>query len=138
MTFGYIRETSVSAVRTKMLIKMVGEDEALTARPKVDLSRLTLYHDSFFTHIQRCNHCLACYKRAALPMFECLKPFEDQGLKMSKEIYRESLRSKGSVLLASVVDILDCADIDAEEEGIDEIDIDWYGTSDRCKNKSMV
>ena len=63
-------------------------------------------------------------------MFECLKPFEDQGLEMSKEIYREPLRSKGSVLLASIVDILDCADIDAEEEGIDEIDIDWYGTSD--------
>ena len=113
-----------------MLTKMVGEDEALTARPKVHLSRLTLCHDSFFTHIQRSNHCLACYKRAALPMFECLKPFEDQGLEMSKEIYREPLRSKGSVLLASIVDILDCADIDAEEEGIDEIDIDWYGTSD--------
>ena len=130
MTYGYVRETSVNAVRTKMLMKMVGEDEALTARPKVHLSCLTPCHDSLFTHIQRSNHCLACYKRAALPLFECLKPFEDQVFKMSKEIYTEPLWSKGSALLASVKDIFDCADTDAEKEGIDEIDIDWYGTSD--------
>ena len=36
---GYVQETSVNAVRTKML-KMVEEDEALTARSKVDLSHL--------------------------------------------------------------------------------------------------
>ena len=48
----YVRETSVNVVRTKMLRKMVGEDEALTARPKVDLSRLPLCCDSLFTRIQ--------------------------------------------------------------------------------------
>ena len=75
--YGYVRETSVNAVRTKMLKKMVGEDEALTARSKVDLSRLPPCCESLFTHIQRGNHRLACYKRAALPVFEHPKPFED-------------------------------------------------------------
>ena len=49
---GYVRETSVNVVRTKMLKKMVGEDEAFTARPKVDLFRLPRCCDSLFTRIQ--------------------------------------------------------------------------------------
>ena len=52
-------------------------DKALTAISKVDLSRLPPCCDSLFTHIQRGNHRLACYKRAALPVFEHPKPFED-------------------------------------------------------------
>ena len=56
---GYVRETSVNAVRTKMLKKMVGENEALTSRSKVDLSCLPPYCYSLFTHIQRSNHPLA-------------------------------------------------------------------------------
>ena len=56
---GYVRETSVNAVRTKMLKKMVGENEALTARSKVDLSCLPPCCYSLFTHIQRSNHPLA-------------------------------------------------------------------------------
>ena len=82
--YGYVQETSVNAVRTKML-KMVGEDEALTARSKVDLSRLPPCRDSLFTHIQRRNNSLACYKHAASPMFERPKPFEDQRWEMSEE-----------------------------------------------------
>ena len=38
--YEYVRETSVNAVGTKMLRKMFGEDEALTASSKVDLSCL--------------------------------------------------------------------------------------------------
>ena len=34
--YGYIQETTVNAVITKMLKKMVGEDEGLTSRSKVD------------------------------------------------------------------------------------------------------
>ena len=85
--YEYVRETSVNAVRIKMLKKMVGEDDALNARSKVDLSRLPPYRDSLFTHIQRSNHRLARYKRAALPVFERPKPFEDQGWEMSEEGY---------------------------------------------------
>ena len=116
-----VRETSVNAVRTKMLKNMVGEDEASSARSKVDLSCLESCRDSLFTHIQRSNYHLACYKRAASPMFERLKPFEDQGWKMSEEGYTEPLWSKGPVLPTTLVDILDCADIDAEVEDIEDI-----------------
>ena len=49
--YGYARETSVNTVRTKMLKKMVGKDEALTARSKVDLCRVPTCCDSLFTHI---------------------------------------------------------------------------------------
>ena len=103
-----------------MLKKMVGEDEASTARSKVDLSRLESCRDLFFTHIQRSNYHLACYKCAASPMFERPKPFEDQGWKMSEEEYTEPLWSKGPVLPTTLVDVLDCADIDAEVEDIEE------------------
>ena len=126
--YGYFRETSVNVVRTKILKKIVGEDEALTATSKVDLSRLPPCRDPLFTNIQRSNHRLACYKRAASRMSECPKPFEDQGWEMSEEGYIESLRSKGPVLPTTLVDILDCADIDAKVEVIDEMD--WDGTSD--------
>ena len=123
--YGYVRETSINVVRTKILKKMVGENEAFTARSKVDLSR-----NSLFTRIQRSNHCLACYKRAASPMIERPKPFEDQGWEMSEEGYIEPLWLKGPVLVTTLVDITDCADIDGEVEDIDEMDVDWDGTSD--------
>ena len=62
--YGYVRETLVNAMRTKILKKMVGEDKALTARSKVNFSRLPPSCDSLYTHIQRSNHRLACYKRS--------------------------------------------------------------------------
>ena len=92
--YGYARVTSVNAVRTKMFQRMVGEDEPLTERSKVVLSRLLPCCDWLFTHIRRSNHCLACHKRAASPIFECRKPFEDQGWEMSVEGYIELLQSQ--------------------------------------------
>ena len=103
---------------------MFGEDETLTARSKVDLSHLPHCRDSLFTHIQRSNQRLVCYKCATPPMFEHSKPFEDQGWEMSEEGYIETLWSKGPVLPTTLIDILDCADIDAEVEDIDEMDVD--------------
>ena len=43
---------------------------------------------------------------------------------MSEEGYIETLWSKGPVLPTTLIDILDCADIDAEVEDIDEMDVD--------------
>lgn len=40
LMYGQARETSVDAVRGKMLIKMVGEHEKLTTKSKVDLALL--------------------------------------------------------------------------------------------------
>ena len=114
-----------------MLNKMVGEDEVLTSRSKVDLSRLPPCRDALFTYILRSNHHLACYKRTASSMFERPKNFEDQGWEMSEQGYVESLRSKGPVLWATLVDILHYADINTDTNtDIDEMDVDWDCTSD--------
>ena len=64
---------------------------------------------------------LACLKCATSPIFECLKPFEDEGWEMSDEGNIEVLWSKGPVLMASFIDILNCCDIDAEIEDIEEM-----------------
>ena len=50
--------------------KMIGEDETLHNKSKVDLSRLPPCKDSLYPHIQRVNYRLACYKRAFEPIFE--------------------------------------------------------------------
>ena len=114
----------------KMLKKMVGENEILNARFNVDLYRLPLCRDSLFTHIQGGNHGLACYKYAVSTMFERPKPFGDQGWEMLEEGYIEPLWLKGPALPSILVDILNCADIDAEVEDIDEMDDNWDDTSD--------
>ena len=134
--YGFVRETSVNAVRFKMLNKMVGEDQTLTAKSKVDLGRLPPCYDSLITHSQRVNHRLACYKRAATPIFERPKPSEEgQGWKMSIEGYLEPIWSKGSPFPTSLVDILDSAgreesDYCKYEEEIEEMNVDYIKQSD--------
>ena len=50
--YGFVREKSVNSVRFKMLKKMVGEDQTLTAKSKVDLGRLPPCRDSMsYTHL---------------------------------------------------------------------------------------
>ena len=44
--YGYARETSINAVRSKRLRKMVGEDKALDIESKIDLARLPPCQDS--------------------------------------------------------------------------------------------
>ncbi|CAL8404395.1 unnamed protein product [Boreogadus saida] len=61
-------------MRSIMLKKMIGEDETLTTRSKVDLSRLPPCRDNLVPHINRVNHRLAIYKRAATPIFWCPSP----------------------------------------------------------------
>ena len=62
-------------------------------------------------------------------MFERPKHFEDQRWEISEEGYVEPLWSKGPVLPKTLLGILDCADIGAKVEDIDEMDVDWDGTS---------
>lgn len=44
--YGYPRETSVNSVRVQMLNKMVGEDDNLSRKSKVDLSKIPPCQDS--------------------------------------------------------------------------------------------
>ena len=63
LMYGHNRETSVDIVRPKLLRKMVGEDEKLTSKSKVDLTRLPPLHAALKPHVQRVNHHVALYKR---------------------------------------------------------------------------
>ena len=78
--YGQARESSVNVVRVKMLKKMVGEDETISKKSKIDLARIPPCQDSLIPHCQRANHRLACHKRANQPIIEKPKPYDmDQG-----------------------------------------------------------
>ena len=80
LMYGQCRESSVDAIQLKMLRKMVGEDERLTSKSKIDLGRLPPCYSALKPHIQRVNHRVALYKRAVQAIIEKPKPFEqDQG-----------------------------------------------------------
>ena len=138
--YGFVREKSVNTVRFKMLKKMVGEDQTLTAKSKVDLGRLPPCRDSLVTHTQRVNYRLACYKRAAIPIFERPKPSEEgQGWTMSDEGYLEPIWSKGAPFPTTLVDILEStankkSDEEEEVEVIEEMEVD-EGPSDDEEEK---
>ena len=78
--YGKCRESSVDAIRLKMLRKMFGEGERQTSKSKIGLSRLPPRYSALKPHIQRVNHRVALYKRAAQASIKKPKPFEqDQG-----------------------------------------------------------
>ena len=64
LMYGHAREKSVNAVRSIMLKKMVGENEELTTKSTMDLSRLPPCRDSLVPHIGRVNYHLSNYKKA--------------------------------------------------------------------------
>ena len=63
LMYGHAREKSVNTIRSIMLKKLVGEDELLTTKSRVDLSQLPPCRDNLIPHISRVNHRLANYKR---------------------------------------------------------------------------
>ena len=73
--YGYSKETSVNVVRSKILQKMVGENNGLTKKSKVDLPQLPPFQDSLLPYIYKVNHRVASYKRANVPILE--KPKAD-------------------------------------------------------------
>ena len=121
------REKSVNNVRSIMLKKMIGEDETLTTRSKVDLSRLPPCRDNLVPHINRVNHRLAIYKRAAKPIFWCPKPHDPgKGWEKTEEGTLEPAWSCGPILPTSLIDLLkktvEETDGDGEEDEEQEID----------------
>ena len=53
---GYNRDASVNKVRSKLLRRMVGENDRLTLKPKIDLVRLPPCQATLISHIHRVNH----------------------------------------------------------------------------------
>ena len=131
--YGYARESSINTVRSKMLKKMVGEDDTITTKSKVDLVRLPPCHDSLIPHIQRVNHRVASYRHARVPVVERPKPFENnQGWIKNDDEIIEPMWSRGPILPTSLDDILETHEVEEQpiEMEIEEVDIDTDDDSD--------
>ena len=129
--YGYTRETSVNAVRSKLLKKMVGEDNDLTKDSKVDLSRLPPCHDSLVPHVYRVNHRVASYKRAHIPIFEKPKPNdENQGWAINETGILEPLWTTGSILPQSLIDLLAATNVDEPDDEEVEMEPEDYETDE--------
>ena len=102
--YGYPRATSVNEVRSSMLKKMVGENERLTSKSKVELSRLPPCRDALRPHIQRVNHRMALYKRAQCPIIEKPQPYDDQGWVMVDN-HLEPKWTLGEILPPTLIDL---------------------------------
>ena len=126
LMYGQAREKSIDTVRSIMLKKMVGEDEKLTTKSKVDFSRLPPCRDNLLPHIFRVNHRLAIYKRANQPIFWRPRPYEpDQGWEKSEEGFLEPVWSRSPILPPSLIDLLENVADEEEEEIEDELDVDF-------------
>jgi hypothetical protein len=110
-----------------MLKKMVGEEEKLTTKSKVELSRLPPSRDNLVPHINRVNHRLAYYKRAEKPIFWHPKPNDpNQGWDKTEDGILEPVWSSGPILPPSLIDLIDKTVQEVEEEeGEMEHDIDY-------------
>ena len=115
---------------------MVGEDNKLSSKSKVNLARLPPCYSALKPHIHRVNHRVALYKRADENIFECPKPYDDeQGWIRNEDDVLEPLWSCNPVLPVSLIDLL--ASINTEEEEdkedepeMEEIDSDAFDESD--------
>lgn len=121
LMYGKPREKSLNTVRSIMLKNMVGSDEKLTAKSKVNLSRLPPCRDNLIPHIGRVNHRLANYKRAHIPIFWLPMPYDaDQGWERTEEGTLEPLWSNGPILPPTLVDLLMDTQNEMEENEDDE------------------
>ena len=134
--YGQTRESSVNTVRSKLLKKMIGEDHTLNYKSKVDMVRLPPCQDSLVPHVQRVNHRVASYRRAAEPIFERPKPYDEgQGWLKTEQGVLEPVWSNGPILPPSLVDLVgvdddenedcdDCEDAEPYPEEVTDLDDD--------------
>ena len=88
----------MNSVRSIMLKKMVGENEELSMRSKVDLSRLPPCRDNLVPHIDRVNQAI----------FWRPNPYESrQSWEKTEEGVLEPVWSCGPILPPSLVDLLE-------------------------------
>ena len=120
----------MNSVRSIMLKTMVGENEELSMRSKVDLSRLPPCRDNLVPHVDRVNYRIANYKRAHQAIFWRPNPYESrQGWEKTEEGVLEPVWSCGPILPPSLVDLLektaeemeDVADEEAQEIEYEEL-----------------
>lgn len=126
MMYNQTCETLVNLVRSKMLKKIVVEDETLSSKSRVDFACLPPGQDSLIPHIQRLNYRVACYKRAAEPIFRRPKPYDEgQGWEKKEGGILEPVWSCGPILPPSLIDLMAAGVIsDDDERKEDEVEID--------------
>ena len=126
----------MSFVRSCFDRKMVGEDQNLTSRYKVDLTRLPPCQSALMSHVQRINHREAFYKRANEATLEKPTPYDDgQRWMKTDEGALEPVWSCGPIMPTSLVDLLvsferEVEDEERTDEEIDDIDLDGFIDSD--------
>ena len=77
LVYGQNRDSSKDGLRAKPMRKIVGEDETLTSKSKVDQARCPLCHSALKPHLQRVNHRVALYNRADESIQEKPNPYDD-------------------------------------------------------------
>ena len=113
----------MDGLRAKPLRKIVGEDEKLTSKPKVELARLPPCHPTLKPHLQRVNQRVAFYKRADESILEKPNPYDDgQGWIRTEGGVLEPVWSCDAALPNSLVDLLDTGYCEEEEEEEEEND----------------
>ena len=107
--------------RAKPLRKIVGENEKLTSKPKVDLARLPPCHPGLKPHVQRVNHRVAFYMRADESILKKPNPYDDgQGWIRTEDGMLDPVWPCDAALPNLLVELLDTGDRDEEEEGEEE------------------
>jgi len=105
--YGCPRERSVNTCRAVLLKKMVGDDEQLTMKSKVELSKLPPCQDNLCQHIRRVNHRLGILKNAHTPVIEHPEPHDEgQGWTKKNEVL-EPLWAEGPILPPTLVDLVE-------------------------------
>ena len=126
--YGHPRLNNIDEVREIMLKKMVGEDETLNSKSKVDLARLPPCKKSLHPHIRRANYRAALWKRSHIPIFEHPSA-TGHGWMVNDDGHMEPHWSDGPVLPPSLIDILQSGKEDGQsdsdtddEDGMDDFE----------------
>ena len=122
LMYGNTHIKCINEVRTLMLRKMVGDEDKLSSKSKVDFARLPPCKDSLYPHIDRVNYRVCQWKRSHIPIYECPLPQDGHGWNKDDGLL-EPLWSRGPILPPSMVDIpekQDDVDENDEEDGVDD------------------
>ena len=120
--YGYVRLSNVDEVRVLMLKKMVGDDEVITEKSKVDLSRLSPCRKALYQHFKCVKYRVAQWKRAKNAIVD-MPPATDHGwIQIPSDESAPILEpywSDGPVLPPKMVDILVEQNESMVEENLD-------------------
>ena len=96
--------------------QIVGEDEKLASKSKIDLVRLPPFQSALKPHLQPLNHRVALYKRADESILERPNPYDaGQGGIRTEDGALEPMWSCGAALPNSLVNLLDIGDREEEK-----------------------